>query len=93
MRPKDAGGIANSVDPDDCFSRSSLIWVCTVRSDLSVRKLRVTTVALVQALRLATSYLYMTTSFPAYRNDPKFSDRYAWANSADPDQTASTGAV
>ena len=24
----------------------------------------------------------------AYRNDPKFSDRYAWANSADPDQTA-----
>ena len=28
-----------------------------------------------------------------YRNDPKFSDRYAWANSADPDQTAPTGAV
>ena len=23
-----------------------------------------------------------------YRNDPKFSDRHAWANSADPDQTA-----
>ena len=23
-----------------------------------------------------------------YRNDPKFSDRYAWAKSADPDQTA-----
>ena len=23
-----------------------------------------------------------------YGNDPKFSDRYAWANSADPDQTA-----
>ena len=22
-----------------------------------------------------------------YRNDPKFSDRYVWANSADPDQT------
>ena len=22
-----------------------------------------------------------------YRNDPKFSDRYAWENSADPDQT------
>ena len=22
-----------------------------------------------------------------YRNDPKFSDRYAWINSADPDQT------
>ena len=28
-----------------------------------------------------------------YRNDPKFSDRYAWANSADPEQTAPTGAV
>ena len=28
-----------------------------------------------------------------YRNDPKFSDRYAWANSADPDQTAPEGAV
>ena len=23
-----------------------------------------------------------------YCNDPKFSDRYAWANSADPDLTA-----
>ena len=28
-----------------------------------------------------------------YRNDPKFSDKYAWANSADPDQTAPRGAV
>ena len=28
-----------------------------------------------------------------YCNDPKFSDRYAWANSADPDQTAPGGAV
>ena len=26
-------------------------------------------------------------SEPFYRNDPKFSDSYAWANSADPDQT------
>ena len=24
-----------------------------------------------------------------YRNDPKFSDRYVWANSADPDQEQS----
>ena len=23
-----------------------------------------------------------------YRSEPKFSDRYVWANSADPDQTA-----
>ena len=28
-----------------------------------------------------------------YGNDPKFSDRYTWANSADPDQTAPRGAV
>ena len=26
----------------------------------------------------------------SYRNDPKFSDGYAWANSADPDQTRSS---
>ena len=31
--------------------------------------------------------------FEDYRNDPKFSDRFAWANSADPDQTAPRGAV
>ena len=28
-----------------------------------------------------------------YRHDPKFSDRQFWANSADPDQTATRGAV
>ena len=28
-----------------------------------------------------------------YHNDPKFSDRLIWANSADPDQTAPSGAV
>ena len=28
-----------------------------------------------------------------YRNDPKFSDRQVYANSADPDQTAPRGAV
>ena len=26
-----------------------------------------------------------------YLNDPKFSDRWVWANSADPDQTAPRG--
>ena len=29
----------------------------------------------------------------AYHNDPKFSDRLVWANSADPDQTVPRGAV
>ena len=41
MHPKDADGIENSVDPDQ---RSSLIWVCTVCSDLFARKLRNITV-------------------------------------------------
>ena len=40
MYPKDAAGIANRVD------RSSLIWVCTVCPNLSVRKLRIIKVAL-----------------------------------------------
>ena len=42
MHPKDAEGIANSVDPDQ--AAPSLIWVCTVCPDLSVRKLRNITV-------------------------------------------------
>ena len=46
MHPKDAAGTANSVDPDQ---RSSLIWVCTVCPDLSVRKLRNITVTISQA--------------------------------------------
>ena len=33
-------------------------------------------------------YPFTFFGFDDDRNDPKFSDRYAWANSADPDQTA-----
>ena len=40
MRPTDAGGMANSVDPD----QSSLIWVYTVCLDLPIRKLKIFTV-------------------------------------------------
>ena len=48
MCPNDADGMTNSVDPDqtaprpwsDCSSRSKLIWVYTVCSDLSVQKFR-----------------------------------------------------
>ena len=39
--PNDADGMANSVDPDQT---ATLIWVCTVCPDLSVRKLRNITV-------------------------------------------------
>ena len=41
----DAGGMANCVDPDQT-AQSSLIWVCTVCSGISVRKLRIITVGL-----------------------------------------------
>ena len=37
MRPKDAEGTANSVDPDQTVP----IWICTVCPNLSVRKLRI----------------------------------------------------
>ena len=40
------------------------------------------------AFRVEISRQYL-----AYRNDPKFSDKQVWANSADPDQTAPLGAV
>ena len=42
---------------------------------------------------VVVSFLKLLKSVLKYCNDPKFSDRYAWANSADPDQTAPGGAV
>ena len=45
MSPNDADGMAQSRPRSDCSSRSSLIWVCTVCSDLPVRKLRIITVS------------------------------------------------
>ena len=41
-------------------------------------------------LLIFQTFTVFTTS---YRNVPKFSDRQVWGNSADPDQTASRGAV
>ena len=38
-------------------------------------------------------YGFMNNIVNFYRNDPKFSDRSVWANSADQDQTAPRGAV
>ena len=46
--------MANSVDPDQT-ARSSLIWICTVCSGLSVRKLRIITVPYM-LLRCHTPY-------------------------------------
>ena len=31
-------------------------------------------------------FMFSSNLISLYRNDPKFSDRYAWASSADPDQ-------
>ena len=58
MHPKDAAGIANSVDSDHTAPRSSLIWVCSVRPDLSVRKLRIITVCLAEYLIASFFYSY-----------------------------------
>ena len=41
---------------------------------------------------LAHSFIENLFPSSAYCNDPKFSDRKVWANSADPDQTAPIGA-
>ena len=41
MCPKDADRMANSVDPDQTSSWSSLIWVCTDCSDLFVPIFRI----------------------------------------------------
>ena len=49
MHPKEADGMANSVDPDQTAPfRSSLIWVCTVCLDLSVPIFRILMVILVK---------------------------------------------
>ena len=43
-------------------------------------------------LKHVQHYFY-TSNTKKYCNDPKFSDRYARTNSADPDQTAPRGSV
>ena len=49
-------------------------------------------ISLREWINFEISILDMEFSFELkYRNDPKFSDRYTWANSADPDQTAPRG--
>ena len=49
--PNDADGIANSVDPDQTAPLGLLlIWVCTVCSGISVRKLRIITVVMQNVL-------------------------------------------
>ena len=47
----------------------------------------------VESFTYCMLYIKKDLTINKYRNDPKFSDRYAWANSVDPDQTAPRGAV
>ena len=54
MCPKDVDGMTNSVDPDQTAP-----WVCTVCQDLSVRKLRIITVAWEESAgRCESIYMY-----------------------------------
>ena len=59
MHPKDADGMANSVDPDQTASRSSLILVCTVCLDLSVPIHRICTVTLISSNHPCLEYIFM----------------------------------
>ena len=71
MHPKDADRMADSVDPDQTAPRhSDLGLYCLPRPAYPKTE-----------DQYGSKYRYYTI----YRNDPKFSDRYAWANSADPD--------
>ena len=51
-----------------------------------------TQIPLAKAFLMSTHNIYLilwrNVENDKYRNDPKFSDRQAWANSVDPDQTA-----
>ena len=43
LHPKDADGMANSVDPDQSAAVGAVIWVYTVFTDLSIRIFRIIT--------------------------------------------------
>ena len=46
---------------------------------------------IVNSLKILACILFLKCL--TYHNEPKFSDRYAWVNSADPDQTARSGSA
>ena len=61
MRPNDADGMANNVDPDHT---APLIWVCTVCPDLSIRIITV-------------SYIHITcilVLLPVFKNEAIFNN-------------------
>ena len=50
-------------------------------------------ISLREKITWATPWENLSSEMCDYRNDPKFSDRYAWANSVDPDQTARSSLI
>ena len=74
------GNAVSNVKPGVSQWKATLrndIWFPTVNGRIYFRKL----------LMLCSQ---MSHYICKYHNDPKFSDRYAWANRVDPDQTAPT---
>ena len=58
MHPRDAAGMANSVDPDqNAPHRSSLIWGCTVCSDVFIPILRIFSVVRCSNFRMVSAVL------------------------------------
>ena len=66
---KGGDGIANSVDPDQTAPRSSLFWVCTVCSDLSVPILRTFTVMLNKGRIIMPVFYYKANTLLIYENN------------------------
>ena len=99
MSPNDADGIANSVDHDqtapleqsDMFSIRLPVWSGSALFSQTYLSENLGTLRYSSWPRMST-WSQRTSSIICimmmYRNDPKFSFRYAWANSADPDQSS-----
>ena len=68
------------ITPLVSISKLSRLWLVSVAEQVSL--------SLIWSQTPKIGFL-VTSS---YCNGPKFADRYAWANSADPDQTAPRGA-
>ena len=69
MHPKDAAGIANSVDPVQTFTQG-LFWVCTDCPDISVRKLRIITIVQCSQIPLQVTFLSLPLTAPIVNGIP-----------------------
>ena len=76
---------AKSADPDQTAPRGGAVWSGSIYSQSVCTLVTRST----ESCCNANCFIFITCC--TYCHDPKFSDRYAWANSADPDQTAPRG--